>query len=71
MKNIAIFRIFVAFPLIGIALPDLSSKLDDAQYNIPSFHLIIMTSLLSLLLLSYGVKYIKFKPTHRQQPLAA
>ncbi len=59
MKNIAIFRIFVAFPLIGIALPDLASKFEDANYKIPAVHFILFVTLLSLLLVSFVVKQTK------------
>lgn len=49
-------RIFIAFPLIGIALPDAAFLYDDFGYKIPQFHLVVFAVLIIILTGSYFIK---------------
>jgi hypothetical protein len=41
MEELAIFRIFASFPLVGLLLPDLSSMFMSPRRGIPFSHLYI------------------------------
>jgi len=56
MKNVALFRILIAFPLIGVAMPDAAFCLKDTDYHIPMFHFIILAILMIMLFVSYLFK---------------
>ena len=56
MKNVALFRVLIAFPLIGVAMPDAAFCLKDTDYRIPMFHFIILAILMIMLFVSYLIK---------------
>jgi len=56
MKNIALLRMFILFPLIGISLPDAAFLFDDIDYHIPVAHLVIVAILLLILATTYLFK---------------
>jgi len=56
MKNVALIRIFIAFPLIGISLPDAAFIFDDVDYQIPTAHFVIVATLLIILASTYLFK---------------
>ena len=56
MKNIALLRIFILFPLIGISLPDAAFLFDDINYHLPVAHLVIVAILLIILATTYLFK---------------
>jgi hypothetical protein len=62
MEDIIIFRIFLAFPLIGLLIPDAGLKLLDFKHHIPVNHIIIeATLLISILTCAAGIAYFKRK----------
>jgi hypothetical protein len=62
MDDLRIFRIFLAFPLIGLVIPDLGLAAFTPKTNIPIGHLIIEgTLLLAIFICSVGIKYLRWK----------
>ena len=62
MEDLIIFRIFLAFPLIGLLLPDTGMLLLESNTNVSASHVIIdVTLLISILVCSAGILYIKRK----------
>ena len=56
MKNLPILRLFIAFPLIGIAIPDFAFICDDTHYHIPTWHFVAFLILVVVLLGTYVLK---------------
>jgi hypothetical protein len=62
MEDLIIFRIFMAFPLIGLLIPDLGGLLSNTKSEVTATHLIIeITLLISILTLTAGIMYFKRK----------
>ena len=62
MNNLRIFRIFLAFPLIGLLIPDLGTAVFITKTHMPVGHIIIEGSLLlAIFICSLGIKYLKWK----------
>ncbi|SDS17607.1 hypothetical protein SAMN05216490_0677 [Mucilaginibacter mallensis] len=62
MENLIIFRIFLAFPLIGLLIPDTGLFLSDAKNHLSANHTIIeLTLLTSIITCSVGISYFKRK----------
>ncbi|MDN3582738.1 hypothetical protein [Mucilaginibacter flavus] len=58
MEELLIFRIFAAFPLFGLLLPDLSSLLVAPYRQIPFTHIYIeLFLMLSILICTAGIWY--------------
>ena len=56
MKELLLFRMFVLFPFIGIAGPDMANALRTSFASVPTEHLIVDTTLaLCLIICSAGV----------------
>jgi hypothetical protein len=53
MKILALFRIFVLFPLFGILIPDITVVLKEPTFKIPFFHVAICVGLLLLIISSF------------------
>ena len=53
MKKVQIFRNFLWFPIISIALFNITFKIEDKNYNIPESHYIILAILIFLLLVTF------------------
>lgn len=56
MKNLDLWRLLLAFPLIGIGLPDLMLLLTEPNYQVPVAHWLILLGLLALQALLLVVK---------------
>lgn len=56
MKNLDLWRLLLAFPLIGIGLPDLILLLTETSYKVPVAHWLILLGLLTLQALLLVVK---------------
>ncbi len=62
MEDLLIFRIFLAFPLIGLFIPDAGMLLSDVKHPISANHTIIeITLLTSIIVCSIGINYFKRK----------
>jgi hypothetical protein len=63
MEDLAIFRLFLAFPLIGLLIPDAGSLISNFKTtHIPAAHVIIgITLLICMVVCSVGTKYLKRK----------
>lgn len=59
MKGLFVLRILIAFPLIGLGIPDLIFKIHDSLYIIPLAHYYIFTILAVIYLL------LLINPVHR------
>jgi hypothetical protein len=60
MEEFTLFRLFLAFPLIGLSIPDIG--LAFSGNGIPATHLIIeITLLLCIAVCSLGIRYFKRK----------
>jgi hypothetical protein len=56
MKELLLFRMFVLFPFIGIAGPDMANALHTSFTSVPTEHLIVDTTLvLCLIICSAGI----------------
>jgi hypothetical protein len=65
MKNVSLFRLFIAFPLIAIVLPNAAFSFEDAGYRIPAWHFIVFAFLIAVLLVSYLFKQDKLGKNER------
>jgi len=62
MEDLIIFRLFLAFPLIGLLLPDTGTLFSPVKGYIPATHIIIeVTLLVSIMVCSAGIMYFKRK----------
>lgn len=62
MEDLTIFRLFLAFPLIGLLVPDTGMFLSDFKHRIPTNHIIIeATLIISIAICSIGMAYLKYK----------
>ena len=56
MKELLLFRMFVLFPFIGIAGPDMANALHTSFVSVPTEHIIVDTTLaLCLIICSAGI----------------
>lgn len=63
MEELVIFRLFMAFPVIGLLIPDIGLLLSDYRISrIPSTHLIIeITLAISIAICTWGITHLKRK----------
>jgi len=62
MEDLSIFRIFLAFPFIGLSIPDAGRTLSNLKDHIPLNHIIIeATLLICILVCTAGIMYAKHK----------
>jgi len=59
MKNIILLRLFITFPIIGIALPDAAFCFTDKKYHIPLAHFAILGTLMVIFLVSFAFRHRK------------
>lgn len=81
MKELLLFRMFVLFPFIGIAGPDVANALHTSFALVPKEHLIVDTTLaLCLIICSAGIWVYeamglktqgKNKQDYNSQPISA
>jgi len=79
MKELLLFRMFVLFPFIGIAGPDMANALRTSFASVPAEHIIVDTTLaLCLIICSAGIWFFevmelkiprKNKQDYRSQPI--
>lgn len=56
MKELLLFRMFVLFPFIGIAGPDMANALRTSFASVPKEHIVVDTTLiLCLIICSAGI----------------
>jgi hypothetical protein len=63
MERLVFFRLFLAFPLIGVAIPDLGYILPGFRFSlIPVPHLIIESAIIiCMIVCSFVIRYFKRK----------
>ena len=48
MENLAIFRLFLCFPLFGFLLPDAGFLLSNKPFRVPTAHIIVEVTLIAM-----------------------